>query len=123
MPKKKYENTFNPLIFLERRLDYLEDKLKSYENIQGPIINTLPVKIYDIVPLEKKSQCYKPFFFLIVLIVREKDKRCPIIKVSREILTDIINSEDVITIYDYLHIENFAEKTLDKYNEWVWKLR
>jgi hypothetical protein len=32
----------NKIIFLERRLAFIEDKLKTYENANGPIINTLP---------------------------------------------------------------------------------
>jgi len=120
MPKKNVRKT--ELVFLERRLAFLEDKLKSYENTQGTVINTLPVRICDMVPLEKQDE--QPFF-LMVLIIRKKDKhchRCPIIKIKREILEELVTSEETVTIYDYLHLEKFAEKMLAN-REWIWALR
>lgn len=112
----------NKIIFLERRLAFIEEKLKSYENAKGPIINILPVKIYDMVPLNDQDfYNEKDVFFLIVLIIRKNDKRCPIVKISEKVLKDILISEDNITIYDYIHTEMFAEKTIDN-DEWIWNV-
>ena len=74
----------NQITFLERRLAFIEDKLKMYENAKGPIINILPVKIYDMIPLHNQdSHNCKGVFFLIV-VIRKNDKRCPIIKNIRK---------------------------------------
>ena len=50
------------MIYLERRIAFIEDKLKFYENSNGPINNTLPVKLYDIAPLNKHEN--RTFFLL-----------------------------------------------------------
>ena len=112
--KNKHKNKF---IFLERRLAYIEDKLKFYENAKGPIISTLPVKIYDIFPLEKQQ--YKPVFFLIVLIIKKNDKRCPIVKIPKQTFINLAYKKSSVTIYDYLHTDEFAGKTIHN-NEWIW---
>jgi len=113
----------NKIIFLERRLAFIEDKLKMYENAKGPIINILPVKVYDIVPLHEQDLNSNNVFFLIVLVIRKNDKRCPIIKVSEKVFREISLSDNDITIDDYIHTETFAEKTIDNNNEWIWKRR
>jgi len=81
-----------------------------YENTEGPIIKTVPVMIYDVVPLFEQNKYDSSF--LIVLIVRKTDKRCPIIKISENVLKELVFSDTEITINDYFHIEQFAEKTI-----------
>jgi hypothetical protein len=82
----------------------------------------LPVKVYDVVPLHNQDIRGKNVYFLIVLIIRKKDKRCPIIKVNKKVFEEIALSDDDITIYDYIHTETFAEKTIEN-DEWIWKCR
>lgn len=111
----------NRMIYLERRLAFIEDKLKTYENAEGPIVNILPVKVYDIIPLYEQTSTTKGSF-LLVLFIRRNDKRCPIIKVSEKTLKQLAYSEETITIDDYIHTETFAEKTICE-RKWIWKRR
>lgn len=114
------KNVQNQMIYLERRIAFIEDKLKFYENSNGPIINTLPVKLYDIAPLNTQEN---RTFFSIVLIISQNDKRCPIVKVSRQIFSNLaFSNETEITIYDYLNTNQFAEKTIIN-NNWIWRIR
>jgi len=109
----------NKILYLERKIAFIENKLETYENAEGPCINTLPIKIYDIVPIHEQCFFLKGFF-LLALIIKKNDKHSPIIKVSEDILKIIANSENVITITDYIHTEMFAEKTIIN-KEWIWK--
>ena len=43
------------------------------------------------------------------------------IKISKDILCEIIYSKNEVNIYDYVHTDNFAEKTILN-NIWIWKL-
>ena len=110
----------NKVIFLERRLAFIEEKLRMYENAKGPIINTIPVRLYDAVPLFEQN--VKTGGFLLVLVVRKNDNRCPIIKISENVLKELAFSDTEITINDYIHTETFAEKTIHN-NQWIWKQR
>lgn len=46
----------NKILYLERKIAFIENKLETYENAEGPCINTLPIKIYDIIPIHE--QCF-----------------------------------------------------------------
>ena len=43
------------LIFLKKKNIFLEEKIKNYENIKSPIINTLPLNVYDIDIIDKNE--------------------------------------------------------------------
>ena len=66
----------NRLIFLERKIAFIEDKIKAYENAERPFITTLPITVYDIIPLYKQPYIDKGIY-LLVLHIQKKDNRCP----------------------------------------------
>ena len=105
------------LIFLKRKNIFLEEKIKNYENIKSPIINTLPLNVYDIDIIDKNET-----FLTIVLITNKNDRRCPVIKILIENIKKQINdNKEYLEITEYININKYAEKTI-KNGKWCWEI-
>lgn len=102
------------IIFLERRIAFLEEKIESYENATSSIVNTLPFNIKDIDVIN-----HDKMFLSLVLIKNEKSKRCPVIKVPKEHIQLQINNEN-LHITEYINTNKHAEISFCN-NKWVWK--
>jgi hypothetical protein len=114
----------NKILFLEKRIDFLQERLLSFEKDTGPIYNLLPVRLHDLVPLEHQPS--NETFLLVVLV--EKENRASVIKVPRNVLIKLSETTKEITIDDYILTDKIAERRLSisrngkKTKKWVWKL-
>ena len=114
------------LIFLKRRNAFLEEKIKVYENLKSPIINTLPLMVdnIDFINDTNNKDNKDNKYLSIVLIKNKKDRRCPVIKVPIHNLIYSIKYElnnEYLEITDYINKNKYAEKYY-KNGKWIWKI-
>lgn len=108
----------NEIFLLERKVAFLEEKLHSFEKNTGPLYYLIPVRVFDLQPINDQDD---PQTFLLAVINNQRDTRANVIKVTRQVLAEILEGDDLVTFDDYVMTDHMAEKRMRR-GEFVWDL-
>jgi len=107
------------ILFLKSQVAFLGEKLHALEkSTTSPLYHLLPVRVFDLCLIDGQKK--KQATYQLAVLRTCKDTRTNVIKVSRDVLRQIADSEE-ITIDDFVMTERLAERRLSE-KRWVWRL-
>lgn len=119
----RIENLERSILFLEAKLQLYMERVDSMEKTlsNGKRISMLPVAVSGLHPLVDQPS---PNEVLIAVTVEKEEQKAPVIKIPLKLFDSMMTRKDgdVVTIDDYVQIQNMAQRQPCLGGGWEWRL-